>query len=138
MMDYGKTKTISNEIRCFDWIKLIDWYRLISIDSRIPTDTMIWSINHNPLEQKHCRRTWVKDWGSKLQILWDSAHTLIHTLNDLCHLFWASIINKICFHIIRDISLKALMFNWFTQVILSFLCLSFGNYSSYCFSFQVM
>ena len=32
MMDYGKIEKILDEIRRFDWIKLIDIYRLVDID----------------------------------------------------------------------------------------------------------
>ena len=32
MMDYGKIKKFSDEIRGFVWLKLIDWYRLANID----------------------------------------------------------------------------------------------------------
>ena len=32
MMDYGKIEKIFDEIRRFDWIKLIDIYRLVNID----------------------------------------------------------------------------------------------------------
>ena len=32
MMDYGKIDKILDEIRHFDWIKLIDIYRLVDID----------------------------------------------------------------------------------------------------------
>ena len=32
MMDYGKIEKILDEIRRFNWIKLIDIYRLVNID----------------------------------------------------------------------------------------------------------
>ena len=32
MMDYGKIEKTLDEIRRFDWIKLIDIYRLVDID----------------------------------------------------------------------------------------------------------
>ena len=31
MMDYGKTKKLSDENQRFDWIKSIHWYQLVNI-----------------------------------------------------------------------------------------------------------
>ena len=47
VMDYGKKKKISDEIRPFDWIKLIHINCSMPINSLILADSMIWLITHN-------------------------------------------------------------------------------------------
>ena len=47
MMDYWKTKKISNEYQCFDWIKLINWCQFINIGWLADIDlfdSMIWLV----------------------------------------------------------------------------------------------
>ena len=61
MIDYGKTKKISDEIWRLDCVNLIDWCRLITIDwvSDIRLTRWFDLFNHNEEEEKLRERTWL-------------------------------------------------------------------------------
>ena len=82
-----------DEIRSFDWTKLVYSYWLVNIDtaSLIPTDLMIWLV-------KHRVKTWLLT-DQTLQILWESVHIFTHALGSLFRSLEAAIslpASKIC------------------------------------------
>ena len=81
------------ENQCFDWIKLIHWYRLVNngwlADINLFLTQQFYLLNHNPYERKHCGKAWLIR-ARTLQILWDSVHILklARALNNLSPYGW--------------------------------------------------
>ena len=110
MMDYAKTKRLLDENQFID----INWLTLG--DLLISTHLTRWFdlFNHNPQEQKHCRRTWLIR-AQALQILWDSVHILMHALNNFCRPYgrqlWQATLRKtkVKLQLLTDINMLLLV-----------------------------